>query len=139
MRHPAVLAVASGFGALLVTVALAAAAGASPATTLSAMWTGTFGNPFALGSSMNTAAAILLIACGFIVAYRASLVNVGGEGQLCLGAIGATAVGTHLPDSTPTALAIPAVLVAAALGGAAWAAIPAALVVRRGVNEVITT
>lgn len=138
-RHPAVLAVTAGFTALAITILLAASAGAGPGDTLGAMWRGTFGNPFSVGSSLNTGAAILLIACGFIVAHRAGLINVGGEGQLCLGAIGATAVGVNLPAGTSPLIGVPLALAAAAVFGAAWAAIPAALVVLRGVNEVITT
>ncbi|MFY7068661.1 ABC transporter permease subunit [Nocardiopsis changdeensis] len=138
-RHPLSLGLLCGAGALLFTVLAAAAAGSPPGTTLNALWTSTAGNPFALGAAVNTAAAILLVACGFVIAFRANLVNVGGEGQFALGAVGATAVGVHLPESAPALLALPLVLGAAALGGAAWAAVAAGLLVRRGVNEIITT
>ena len=138
-RHPLGLGLACGAGALLFTVLMALTAGSSPGTTLNALWSSTVGNTFALGAAVNTAAAILLIACGFVIAYRAGLVNVGGEGQFALGAIGATAVGVHLPENTPVLVALPLTLAAAALLGAAWAAIAAGLLVRRGVNEIITT
>lgn len=138
-RRPLLLGLLCGVGALLFTVLAAAAAGSPPGTTLNALWTSTAGNPFALGAAVNTAATILLVACGFVIAFRANLVNVGGEGQFALGAIGATAVGVHLPESTPALAALPLTLAAAAALGAAWAALAAGLLVRRGVNEIITT
>ncbi|SKC79573.1 simple sugar transport system permease protein [Krasilnikoviella flava] len=118
---------------------LAALAGAPPAEAAAALWDGMVGTPYAIGSAVNTAAVLLLVAAGFLLAHRAGLVNVGGEGQICVGAVAATAVGTALPPSVPPALALPLVLLAAAAGGAGWAAIAAWLAVRRGVSEVITT
>ncbi|GAB2832709.1 ABC transporter permease [Actinocorallia aurea] len=125
--------------ALLVGLALAAGGGAGPATAGTALWEGMFGSSYAFGSALNAAAVLGLIATGFTVAHRAGLVNVGGEGQLAVGGIAATAVGVHLPDGAPAPVALAALLLAGFAGGAAWAGIAAWLRVRRGVNEVITT
>ncbi|MEE4024969.1 ABC transporter permease [Gordonia sp. PKS22-38] len=138
-RSPIVVGLCALLVAAAVGLALAAAAGASPATVARALVDGTLGSPFAVGTSMNSAAVLMLVAIGFTIAYRAGLVNVGGEGQICLGGIGATAVGVSLPDSVPSAVAIPITLLAAVLGGALWAAIAAWLKVRRGASEIITT
>lgn len=138
-RNPVVVGLAALVIAAAVGLALAAVAGASPTTVVDALIDGTLGSPFAVGTSMNSAAVLMLVAIGFTVAYRAGLVNVGGEGQICLGGIAATAVGVNLPDSVPPVVAIPSVLVAAAIGGALWAAIAAWLKVRRGASEIITT
>jgi ABC-type uncharacterized transport system permease subunit len=136
---PVLVPLAAVLGALAVSTALAALAGATPAETASALWEGMVGTPYAIGSSINVAAVLLLVATGFLVAHRAGLVNVGGEGQICVGAVAATAVGTTLPASVPPAVALPLVLLVAAMGGAAWASVAAWLAVRRGVSEVITT
>lgn len=138
-RHPVVVAVAAMVVAALVGFALAAAAGAGPADVIDALIEGTLGSPFAIGTSLNNAALLMLVAAGFTIAYRAGLVNVGGEGQLCLGGIGATAVGVSLPDGLPLPIGLLATLTAAALAGAGWAAIAAWLRVRRGTSEIITT
>ncbi|WP_206061300.1 ABC transporter permease, partial [Nonomuraea basaltis] len=125
--------------ALAVGVPLVAGSGASIGEAAGALAEGMAGTPYALGSALNAAAVLALIATGFTVAYRAGLVNIGGDGQLGVGGIGATAVGVNLPDATPAVLAVPLVLGAGFCAGAAWAAIAAWLKARRGVNEVITT
>ncbi|MFF2270345.1 ABC transporter permease [Cellulosimicrobium cellulans] len=136
---PALVPLAAVLGALAVSTALASLAGATPAQAAAALWEGMVGTPYAIGSSVNVAAMLLLVATGFLVAHRAGLVNVGGEGQICVGAVAATAVGTALPPAVPAVVALPLVLLVAALGGAAWASVAAWLAVRRGVSEVITT
>jgi simple sugar transport system permease protein len=138
-RHPLVVALAALIVSAIVGLALAATAGAGPATVIDALVEGTLGSRFAVGTSLNNAALLMLVAAGFTVAYRAGLVNVGGEGQLCLGGIAATAVGVSLPESVPLPIGLVLTLVAAVLAGASWAAIAAWLRVRRGTSEIITT
>jgi general nucleoside transport system permease protein len=138
-RHPLVVALAALVVSATVGLVLAASAGAGPAEVIDALIEGTLGSPFAVGTSLNNAALLMLVAVGFTVAYRAGLVNVGGEGQLCLGGIGATAVGVSLPDAIPMPIGLALALAAAVLAGAAWAAIAAWLRVRRGTSEIITT
>ncbi|WP_052720098.1 ABC transporter permease [Actinoplanes rectilineatus] len=125
--------------ALLAGLALAALAGAGPATTIGALAEGMAGTPYAIGKSLNTAAVLMLVGAGFSLAHRAGLVNVGGEGQLCAGGIAATAVGTTLPAATPALVGVPLTLLAAFTAGGLWAAIAAVLLVRRGTSEIITT
>ncbi|WP_418274919.1 ABC transporter permease [Isoptericola jiangsuensis] len=137
--RPVLVPLVAVLGALAVSTGLAALAGATPVEAATALWDGMVGTPYAIGSSLNVAAVLLLVATGFLVAHRAGLVNVGGEGQICVGAVAATAVGTTLPAGVPALLALPLLLLAAAAGGAAWASIAAWLAVRRGVSEVITT
>ncbi|WP_328936443.1 ABC transporter permease [Streptomyces tauricus] len=139
LRHPSVLAA----GAALVTVGLGAAlvvaAGTDPATAWAALEEGMFGSPYSVGTSLNSAAVLALIATGFSVAHRAGLVNVGGEGQLCAGGLAAAATGLALPPQVPTALGVPLTLVAGFLAGTLWAWLAAVLRTRRGTSEVITT
>ncbi|WP_420752165.1 ABC transporter permease [Rhodococcus sp. O3] len=139
LRHPLVIALAALAVSTVAGLALAATAGADPATVVDALVDGTLGSPFAIGTSLNNAALLMLVAAGFTVAYRAGLVNVGGEGQICLGGIAATAVGVSIPDSVPVPLGLAAALLAAVLAGAGWAGIAAWLRIRRGTSEIITT
>lgn len=125
--------------ALIVGLLLVIGGGAAPVTAANALWEGMFGTPYAFGSALNAAAVLALIATGFTIAHRAGLVNVGGEGQLALGGIAATAVGVHLPSGMPAVVSVPLIVVAGFLAGAAWAGIAAWLRVRRGTSEVITT
>jgi general nucleoside transport system permease protein len=71
------------------------------------------------------------------VAFRSGAFNIGAPGQMIWGAIGAAMVGLYLPG--PRLLVLPAALLAAALAGAAWGAIPGYLKARFGANEVINT
>jgi len=139
LYHPVTVALIAIAAACVVGLALAVLAGATLSQTISSMIEGMVGTPYAIGESMNTAAVLILIAAGFTIAFRAGLVNVGGEGQLVAGGIAAAAVGTSLSPGVPALLAIPAVLAAATVAGWLWAAIAAFLRVKRGVSEIITT
>lgn len=79
-----------------------------------------------------------LQALAFTVPLAAGKFNIGGEGQLIVGAIGATAVGI-LFAGLPSFLLLPLVLLAGVLCGALWGAIPAWLLYRFRMNEILTT
>jgi ABC-type uncharacterized transport system permease subunit len=81
---------------------------------------------------------LLLQALAFTVPLAAGKFNIGGEGQLIVGAIGATAVGILFADLPPLLL-LPMLILAGILFGAFWAAIPAWLLYRFGINEILTT
>jgi general nucleoside transport system permease protein len=75
------------------------------------------------------------LAVGF--GFRAGLFNIGAPGQMVLGAIGAMFVGLYLPG--PRWVVLPIAVLAAAVGGGLWGAIPGFLKARFGANEVINT
>jgi simple sugar transport system permease protein len=70
---------------------------------------------------------------------RANLTNVGGEGQICVGGMLATAVALHGAGTLPRAAAVLVPLVAGTLAGALWGGLAGFLKAKRGSNEVITT
>jgi simple sugar transport system permease protein len=72
------------------------------------------------------------------LAFRAGLFNIGGEGQLQLGALCAVFVGFSF-QGLPWFIHLPLALLAALVGGALWGLIPAVLKARTGAHEVITT
>jgi ABC-type uncharacterized transport system permease subunit len=103
-----------------------------------AFWRGSVGTASAFFSgTLVRAIPLALIGVGLSIAFRAGVFNIGGEGQLLLGAIAATIVGLQV--DTPTFIALPVALVAAAAGGAAWAGVAAVLRAKFGVLEVIST
>lgn len=81
---------------------------------------------------------LLLLALAFTVPLAAWKFNIGGEGQLIAGAIGAAAAGIILAG-LPGIVLLPAVIMAGILSGALWAAVPAWLLYRFGINEILTT
>ena len=86
------LATVAAFG---MGLALIVGAGAPLGDALSALQDGMYGTPYALGASLNVAALLALVGGGFVVAARCGLTNVGGEGQINIGALAATAIGLH--------------------------------------------
>jgi ABC-type uncharacterized transport system permease subunit len=126
------VALAIGLSALLVAVT-----GGSPSAVLTALLDGSIRQPGALGLTLSTAAPLLLVAIGSIVANKAGLVNIGQEGQVLMGAAVAAYVVVRVGGPAPTALVLG--LVAAVVGGALWAGVAAALRFGRAVPEVIST
>jgi ABC-type uncharacterized transport system permease subunit len=85
------------------------------------------------------AVPIGLAALAVTVPARAGLVNVGGEGQLIIGAVAAAGVGIRVGDALPGPLSWLAMGLAGAAAGAAWAGLAGALRVTFGANEAVTT
>ena len=84
------------------------------------------------------AAPLILIAQGLTIGFRANVWNIGAEGQLIAGAIAGGAVALLATSATSRAI-VPLILVAAAAGGAAWAAITAWLRDRYNANEILVS
>jgi simple sugar transport system permease protein len=89
--------------------------------------------------TLTRMAPLLLIAAGLIVAFRAGIWNLGGDGQFLLAAVVSASLAPFLDTMLPHFMTLLLSLTAGALTGAAWALVPALLKARSGVNEVITT
>lgn len=124
---------------LVVTVAavpLYASGGAGEL--YSKLWSGTFGSVAGWESVLIAATPLILAALAASVPYRIGLWNIGGDGQMFVGAWVASAIAFALPNLTQIAL-IPAMLIGSVVGGMAWIAVPALARAFLGVNEIITT
>jgi general nucleoside transport system permease protein len=125
---------------LLAGLLLMAVLAPSLPMALAAFAKGAVGTPYAIGASVNRAAVLALVGLGFILAFRANLTNIGGEGQMAMGGMIAAAVALKTPVaglSLGMGVVLPAL--AGALAGGLWAALAGWLKVRRGTNEVIST
>jgi simple sugar transport system permease protein len=109
----------------------------SPVVGFGALFDGAFGTRSELAETLVQTTSLLFPALGVAVAFRAGLFNIGAEGQLILGGFAAGWLGAALP--LPGYFAVPMVLLAGALAGGAWGAIPGFLRARFGANEVIAT
>ncbi len=114
-----------------------------PLEALRSLWTGAVGDArsghlAALSNTLIETAPLLLTGLGVVVAWRAGLFSIGGEGQLLIGALAATAL-AKFGASLPAPLLVPLMVVAATLAGAGWGVLAAWLRVRRNVQEVIST
>lgn len=99
---------------------------------------GSVGSSFAWGTSLVRFAPLCLTTLGIVVAWRAGMYNIGGEGQYLMGGA-AGALGYLCVRAWPEPLATPVLLVFASLGGAAWAYLAGWLYAKRGVQVVIST
>lgn len=124
--------------ALAISALVIALAGANPLLALAALVDGALGSGDGWSEVAVRTCPLLLTGLAVTTAFRAGIWNIGAEGQLLIGAIAVAWLGTHLAG-VPRWVAIPAVLSAAALGGAIWAGIAAVLKAERGVDEVIST
>ena len=82
-------------------------------------------------------APLMIVGLSAAVAFKVRFWNIGIEGQMIFGSIFATFVAIHNIGPASTRLIL--MLVAAALGGMAWIAIPGWLKLKIGINEIIST
>ncbi|MER3412704.1 MAG: ABC transporter permease [Armatimonadota bacterium] len=124
---------------LLLTLALTLAAFGLPVLdSLGHLWEGALGDKFAIHRTLVKASPLILAGLGMVVAWRGGMFNIGGEGQLLMGA-SAGAITYHLLSRIQGPALTVLVLAACCLAGALWACIAALLYTKRGVNVVIST
>ncbi len=124
--------------ALLVGALVIALTGDDAVTAYRALFAGAFGDRRALGETLVAATPLILAGLGFAVAFRAGVFNIGLEGQLVLGALTAGLIG-GFGFGMPAMIYLPLALIAAAVAGGIWGAIPGFLKAKTGAHEVITT
>lgn len=120
--------------AITFTTILLLLFGASPLESFRALWEGAFGTSDHFFSVMAFWVPLLLAAAGLLLTFQAGLWNIGIEGQIIMGAIGASWVALTL--ELPAYLQVPLEILAAMAGGALWAGITALLKTRGGVHEI---
>lgn len=102
------------------------------------LWDGAFAHDYALEDTALKSIPIFLCSLGVAVCFRMQVWNIGAEGQYALGAIGATWAVLSFPNLPVWAL-MPFMFLCAAVAGGLWAAVPAFLRLRMGLNEIIST
>jgi len=139
---PPWLRVVVPIGALAVALVLVAiilgASGHNPLSTYRAMFRAGFTDRGALSATLLNATPLVLTGLCAVVTFRMRIYNIGGEGQLYVGAVAATAVGLAL-GGRPSGLVIVAMIAAGMAGGALWAGIPGVLRAYVNTNEILTS
>ncbi len=129
-------------GAVIVALTIGAimllSLGANPISGYAALLDGAFGGWNELADTSIKAMPLLLVGVGICIAFRAGVINIGGEGQIIAGAVASTTVALLVPD-LPRLILVPLVLIGGAVGGGIWGAIPGALKAYAGVNEILST
>ncbi len=124
--------------AFAITAVFLLVVGRDPLAVYTGIFQGAFGDKFSFSETLVASTPIMLCALGVAIAQWLGLMNVGVEGQLYLGAIGASYVALNCHYSHNWQL-LPLMLIAAAICGAVWSFIPGLLRVTIGVSEVIVT
>ncbi|NNJ11406.1 ABC transporter permease [Chloroflexales bacterium ZM16-3] len=134
----ALLPLGAVVAALLVGALVLLLLGKNPALAYGAMFRGAFGSLSGITQTLAKATPLLLVGLGVIIAFRAQVINIGGEGQLVVGALAATACSLALRE-LPGWLLLPITALAGALAGGLWGLVPGLLKARLDVNEILST
>lgn len=97
-----------------------------------------FRTPNGFAQTLMKFVPLMLQALAFTVPLAAGKFNIGGEGQMLVGAIGAAAVGILFAD-LPAYILLPLIILGGIVFGMAWGFIPGWLLFRFGINEILTT
>jgi general nucleoside transport system permease protein len=110
----------------------------NPIEAYQALFEGAFGSANAFAETLVKATPLLLVAIGICISFRGDVINIGGDGQMIIGALLATWVGLTLTGLYGWFVIILAML-AGFLGGAIWGGIPGYLKAYFNVNEILST
>ncbi|HEX7192960.1 MAG TPA: ABC transporter permease [Thermoanaerobaculia bacterium] len=124
--------IAFGVAAAAISIALLAAIGAlfGHRDLLSILIGGSVGSAFALEGTLLKSIPLMLTGLAVVIAFRAGVWNIGGEGQFIAGALAALLA---------SRFGIAAALIASMIAGALWASIATLLRIWRNAPEVLTT
>jgi simple sugar transport system permease protein len=133
------MALGAYFGAVLIFSAVVKLKGANPFTVWHTMIHSTLLQGSSLQEIAMRAVPISMAALAVAIPARAGLVNVGGEGQLILGAVAATGIGVAVGSSVPGPVSWLLMALCGAGAGALWAGLAGVLRAVVGANEAVTT
>lgn len=122
--------------AFAVTILLLLAVGAPPFEALWLLWEGSLGSAAKIPATLLAWVPLVLASAGLIVTFQAGMWNIGVEGQIIMGAIGAAWVVRELSGPSPFVIFVAFIM--GALFGTLWALIPGYLRARFGVHEIFS-
>lgn len=134
----AVMPVSGMLVALLIGAIMLIFLKVNPFAAYGEMLGGALGSVSGITQTIVKATPLLLVGLGICIAFRASVINIGGEGQIVLGALAATWFPLTF-RTWPGWLLIPSTLTVGFLAGALWGFIPGILKARLKVNEILST
>ena len=132
------VSLAALIGALLIGAIFILLAKSDPVRAYKVMLTGPFSSSFGLTETLVRTTPLLLTGLGIIISFRSGVLNIGGEGQILIGAIAAAGVALKL-ETLPSLVLFPLVLLSGAAAGGIWGGIAGFLKARLNVNEILST
>lgn len=100
---------------------------------------GSVGTELRMKQTIVKAVPLIITSMGIIVAFKMKFWNIGAEGQITMGALGASWVALNLSHDIPQPVMLFLMIVVAAVCGGIWAFIPAVFKAKWGTNETIFT
>lgn len=137
-RKKTMIKISSIFLALLVMSVFIIAIGHNPLYVYKAMLDGCFGSSYRFKETLILTIPLSLTAIGVTIAFRLKFWNIGGEGQIFMGAFAASYFALNF-SHLPKMVLIPVMFIAGAVGGGIWALIPAFFKVKYDTNETLFT
>jgi ABC-type uncharacterized transport system permease subunit len=135
--RPAIVPLVSIALGLLLGAILMLSIGANPIEAYGAMLQGAFGDPDAVGRTLEKATPLVFGGLAVAFAFKAGLFNIGGQGQILIGAVFAAWAGYRF--DMPSVIQIPFALLVGGLAASLLGALVGWLKAVRGVHEVIST
>jgi len=123
---------------LIIGAFIMLANGRNPVTGYVALINGAFGSKYNIATTFAKTVPLVLTGLATSISFRSGISNIGGEGQLYLGAFGAALIGITFVN-LPGIVGIPLALAASLIAGGLYALFPAILKVRYNIDEVIVT
>ncbi len=136
-----VVSIGAILAALVVGGGVIAYVGGDPLATYAHIGKAAFGDLGVFSDTLVIATPLILVGLACSLAFRMKLWNIGAEGQFYMGALGASSVvlAGWLPEGTPQAVTLGAMLLAGIVAGAIWGLIPGLLKAKLRVSEIIST
>ncbi len=111
----------------------------NPLSVFSAVFTGAFGSTRKVWVTLQDTSILLLISLALTPAFKMKFWNIGGEGQVLMGGLGAAACMIVLGDKIPDPLVVLLMIISSITLGAVWGVIPAIFKAKWNTNETLST
>lgn len=113
--------------------------GLNPLEVYGSMFEGAFGTTRKMWITLQNTAILLLIALALTPAFKMRFWNIGGEGQVLIGGLGAAACMICLGEKVSNGMLIFCMVIASIAAGVFWAIIPAFFKAKWNTNETLST
>ena len=124
---------------IISAIAVTLATGLDPISVYGKMFEGAFGSSRKMWILGKEIAFLLCVSLALTPAFKMKFWNLGGEGQILIGALVTSAIMIYIGESLPNGVLIPLMFIAAAGAGAIWAGIPAFFKAKWNTNETLFT
>lgn len=124
--------------AILVSSIFIGFLGYNPITVYANMVKGALGSGIRFRATLTEMVPLVVTSLGILIAFKMKFWNIGGEGQILMGAFAASFVALRI-EGIPSFLMLPSIFLAGFLVGGLWALIPAFFKAKFGANETIMT